>query len=79
MGVKLSGHCDRLVLKIYTPAMVCVGKREVGLLNAGWSQVPLPLEVLAGASNGLYYYEIEVERGGQKAPAKTVGRLMVLR
>jgi hypothetical protein len=78
VGVKLRGRCDRMVVKVYTPAMVCVGQAEAAGLPSGWSQVPLPAALL-GAANGLYYYELEVERGGQKATARSLGRLMLLR
>ena len=76
--MQLQGPCDRLVLKVYSKAMVCLGQAETGSQRPGWAGVPLPGE-LAEAPNGLYYYEVRAFRDNGQASAPVRGKLVVLR
>ena len=76
---KLAGHCDRLTLKVYTRALVCVGNQELGAQNSGWAKIAVPKEFQSQASNGTYFYIVTAERAGQKNLTKAVGKLVVLR
>jgi hypothetical protein len=80
VGVKVKGSCDKVSVKVYTPAMVCVGKREVlGSNGAGWVNVELPPEFVLGSANGLYYYVVSVERGKIKGLKPATGRVVLAR
>lgn len=79
VSAKLEGHVDRLVLKVYTKSLVCVGTQELGAQNAGWTKIPMPTELLGSVSNGTYFYVISSERAGTKNLTKAVGKFLVLR
>ena len=74
--MKIKGSCDKVTVRVFTPAMVCVGKRELlGSQAAGWVNVDLPADF--GISNGLFYYQVTAERGSVKAIKSAVGRVVV--
>ena len=79
IAAKLSGHCDRLVLKVYTRSLVCVGTSELGPQNAGWTKIAAPTDFMLNAANGGYFYIVTAERDGQKNITKAIGKLLVLR
>lgn len=78
VSVNLEGPADDLVLKVYSKAMVLVGASDAGPQPAGWVSVALPTDMNAGVANGLYYYTVSAERGGQWIHP-VVGRMYVLR
>ena len=78
IAAHLQGHADRVVVRIYTKAMVCLGQSELGARGPGWCQVPLPAEMLA-APSGAYYYQVHSERSGQKDLGRAAGTLVKLR
>lgn len=77
VSVDLEGPADNLALKVYTKAMVLVGTSDAGPQPAGWVSVPLPTTI-AGAADGLYYFTVSAERGGQWIHP-VVGRMYILR
>jgi hypothetical protein len=77
IAVKLEGSCDRVTVKIFTAAMVCVGSADSGPRSAGWAEVPLP-DFLASQPNGLYYYWVEAARGQATTPP-VIGKMAILR
>ena len=80
IGVKVKGRSDKITVKVYTDAMVCIGTRVLdGDHASGWVNVDLPEAFVAGSSNGLFYYHVSVERGSVKALKNAVGRVVVAR
>jgi hypothetical protein len=79
VACKLSGHVDRLVLKVYTRSLVCVGSTELGAQNAGWTKIAAPTDFMLSAANGGYFYIVTAERDGQKNITKAIGKLLILR
>jgi hypothetical protein len=79
IAVHLKGSAERLTLKIYTRAMVCVGSLEQGAVGPGWHRLPLPSEFSADAGNGTYFYVVSAYRRGEKTVQDAVGRITILR
>jgi len=77
--VHLKGRADRLTVKVYTRALVCVGSAEAVNVPAGWSQVPLPSAALQDSGAGTFFYVISGQRDGAKTVKDAVGRVVVLR
>jgi hypothetical protein len=78
LALEMKGASDGLTLKVYTPAMACVGRAELGAQARGWVQVALPDDLVRGLPGGVYYYSLQARRGA--AQSKTViGVWMVLR
>jgi hypothetical protein len=75
---KLSGPADKVTIKFYTNAMVCLGQADSGPSPGGWTRVALPPELRA-APSGTYYYSIKSLRGAQANLKPAVGSLVLLR
>lgn len=60
LHVKLKGRADRLVLRLYTPAMNRVFGVESGPGIAGWNQAQALLP--AGLASGAYFVTVQAGR-----------------
>jgi hypothetical protein len=76
--VELLGPCESLTLRLYTPAMACVGEAEWGPQSKGWGQVDLPVALMAGLPSGVYYYSLQARRAAARS-TRVLGAWMVLR
>jgi hypothetical protein len=79
VSVHVKGRADRLRLKVYTRALICVGSTELLNTPSGWNQIPLPGAVVLSAGPGTYFYVVSGERGSTKTVKNATGRLVVLR
>lgn len=79
LAVKLQGPADAIELKVYTKALICVGRLTLGPGSGGWNQLILPSDWTATLSPGLYYYEVTALRGDARVQAAKPGKIMVLR
>lgn len=77
--VLLLGDVDSLELRVYSPAMVLVGRSVHGPAPAGWLSLDLPQPFRDRAANGLYFYRISSLRRATQNPDPLVGRFLVLR
>ncbi len=74
----LSSRADDVRVKVWTVDLRLVAQMDCGPKNAGWQQLSLPPE-LTHASNGIYYFSVEAQRGAQKLLPSAPGRILVLR
>ena len=72
------GDCDGLRLRLYTPAMACVGSVDLGSQPKGWDRVALPAGLAQGLKSGVYYYSLQAGRGAAQS-LRVLGVWMVLR
>jgi hypothetical protein len=79
VSVHVRGRADRLVLKLYSRAMTCLGSREVSNTSGGWVQIALPESFVNDAGAGTYFYVVSGERGQARTVQDAVGRVVVLR
>lgn len=77
-AVEMLGDCDGLRLRLYTPAMACVGSMDLGAQPKGWNSVALPAGLAQGLRNGVYYYSLQAVRGPARS-LRVLGVWMVLR
>jgi hypothetical protein len=77
LGINLSAPADKLMVKLYTSAMLLAADVEVAgpFPRTGWRQISF---YAAGLSNGVYFLKAGAESGGQVTEWKT-GTLYILR
>lgn len=76
VSFKLEGPADQVTLRIYTPAMVCVGSAQSGASLPGWGRLAMPAATTA-LHSGLYYYEVRAQRG-ESMSRPAIGRMVIL-
>jgi O-glycosyl hydrolase len=77
LDIDLNGSADRVVLTVYTTALVQVGQTETGPLMAGWTSVPVG-GLFDRLAPGLYYVVAEAWRGNAHS-AVVLAKVFLLR
>lgn len=78
LAVKVQGACDRLELRLYTPALTLVLLASGPGGSAGWIHWALPSGWQAGLAPGVYYAQVRAYRGAVKSqPA--LAKMLLLR
>ena len=77
--MRLGGAADQVTLKIYTTAETCVASVQSGPLPAGWSAVPLPIDWLKQAPNGLYFVRAVASQGSRRSLPGPAAKLLLAR
>jgi hypothetical protein len=72
--IKSSLPIQKLVLSVYSPAMVHLARTELPLIGSGQMQTSLPPEILSALPTGLCYLQIEA-----LGPVGPVGKHQTLR
>lgn len=71
----MDGSAEGGRLQVYSAAMIKVAEMDLGALNAGWNQVPLPAGI-TGLPRGLYFARVQAFQGqrhsGWSAPLRWV-------
>lgn len=75
----LASAADKVTLKIWTPALVLVGKVESGPLGPGWQSLSLGPDLQASLPRGLFYYSLSAQQGTRRSLPRAPGRLVRLR
>jgi len=76
--VRLDGDCERVRLRIYSPALLRVLQLDTGALHTGWNTVALPSE-WAALPAGLYFARATAQRGSEQSLPSHAIRLVLLR
>jgi len=78
---RLSQNCVNVEMSIYSPAMRLVRRIEVpGAVPAGERNVYISTTKLSGLASGVYFYMVTAESDtGEKARAKEIGKIIILR
>lgn len=60
LSLQTEGPADQVLVRIYSPALVCVRQAEAPGAAKGWSQLTVGLD---GLSPGLYHCQVRLKRG----------------
>ena len=79
LAVDLKSSVDEVFCRIYSKGWNLIRVEKLGPQGPGWCEIPLPVEFLAGAANGTYYYVVDSKRDGGMSKQAAKGKFAVIK
>ena len=79
LAVELSVPADRVVVRLWTRALVLAGSFSGVNARAGWQTLAFPVGFFSGLANGAYFVTVEADLGPARAVTARPARLVLIR